>query len=202
MIGQQIGYVRVSTIDQNISRQLDGVELDIIFTDKCSGKNSERPELNNLIRHARYPDTVHVHSLDRLARNIHDLWTIIKKLSEKRVNVKFHKENIEFNCSNDGLSALHELMFNMLGSFAQFERSIILERQREGIAIAKREKRYKGGVPKLTLEQADRVRKLLETGVSKSEIARQLNITRQTIYSYLKPDRENFRPDSSKPRRV
>lgn len=199
--GQQIGYIRVSTVDQNTSRQLDGVDLTKVFEDKCSGKNADRPQLQAMIEYAREGDTVHVHSLDRLARNFDNLKTIVKTLSEKGVNVHFHKENLQFNCSENGLSPMNELMFTMLAAFAQFERSIILERQREGIAIAKKEKKYKGGEPKLTEEEFEKMKLLLETGVSKSEIARQLKITRQTIYAYLSPDREKFRT-TLKPRNI
>ena len=185
MTGQQIGYLRVSTTEQNTSRQLDGIELTKTFEDKCSGKNADRPQLKLLIDYAREGDTVHVHSLDRLARNMDDLKSIIKTLSGKGVNVRFEKENLDFNCLGNGLSPMHELMFNMLAAFAQFERSIILERQREGIALAKKAGKYRGGQPKLKDEQITELKNMLEAGVSKSEIARRLNITRQTIYAYI-----------------
>ena len=186
MTGQQIGYIRVSSAEQNTSRQLEGVTLTKIFEDKCSGKNADRPQLKALIDYAREGDTVHVHSLDRLARNIDDLRNIVKTLSNKGVNVHFHKENLDFNCSGEGLSPMHELMFNMLASFAQFERCLILERQREGIAQAKKSGKYRGGQPKLKEAEVQELKTMIGIGLSKSEVARRLGVTRQTVYSYLK----------------
>ncbi len=183
--GQQIGYVRVSTEEQNTARQLEGINLTKVFEDRCSGKNADRPQLQALIEYARQGDTVHVHSLDRLARNMDDLKSIIKTLSAKGVSVKFHKENLDFNCQGDGLSPMHELMFNMLAAFAQFERSIMLERQREGIAQAQKAGKYKGRKHKLTAEQVVDMRQMLAAGKSKSAVSRAFEISRQTLYSYL-----------------
>jgi DNA invertase Pin-like site-specific DNA recombinase len=186
MSGQQIGYLRVSTIDQNTARQLDGVALSKTFTDKLSGKDRERPQLQAMIEYARHGDTVHVHSLDRLARNIEDLKNIIKSLTGKGVDVFFHKENMEFKSDAGGLSAMQELMFSMLASFAQFERAFMLERQREGIQKAKEQGKYRGGQPKLDEKQIKQLKDLLGLGLSKTKVAEKMGITRQTVYTYMK----------------
>ena len=139
---QQIGYMRVSSVDQNTLRQLDNMELDEVFTDKCSGNTIERPELKRLIKYARAVDTVHVHSIDRMARNVGDLIEIVKTLNAKGVSVKFYQEQLLFAADNS--NPMSELMLNLLGSVYQFERSMLLERQKQGIAKAKAAGKYKG----------------------------------------------------------
>ena len=136
-----IGYIRVSSVDQNTARQLDGVKLDQTFTDKVSGSTVDRPELAQMLRSVRSGDTLHVHSIDRLARSLSDLLALVKDLTAKGVAVKFHKENLLFAGEAD---PMQELMLSLLGSVAQFERSMIRERQREGIAKAKEAGKYKG----------------------------------------------------------
>jgi DNA invertase Pin-like site-specific DNA recombinase len=139
---QQIGYIRVSSADQNTVRQLDNMELDVKFTDKCSGSTIKRPELKRLIEYARAVDTVHVHSIDRMARNVGDLIEIVRTLNDKGVSVKFYQENLLFAADNS--NPMSELMLNLLGAVYQFERAMILERQRQGIAQAKADGKYKG----------------------------------------------------------
>jgi DNA invertase Pin-like site-specific DNA recombinase len=139
---QQIGYIRVSSADQNTVRQLDNMELDVEFTDKCSGSTIKRPELKRLIEYARAVDTVHVHSIDRMARNLGDLIEIVRTLNDKGVSVKFYQENLLFAADNS--NPMSELMLNLLGAVYQFERAMILERQRQGIAQAKADGKYKG----------------------------------------------------------
>ena len=136
MTGQQVGYVRVSTLIQNTSRQLDGVALHKVFEDKASGKNVDRPQLTACLAHLREGDTLHVHSMDRLCRNLDDLRRIVKDLTGRGVVVKFHKEGLSFTAEDSPMS---NLLLSMLGAVAEFERSLILERQREGIQIAKGE---------------------------------------------------------------
>ena len=140
-MGQRIGYQRVSTVDQNTDRQLDGVELDKVFTDKASGKDANRPELHVRIEYVRDGDTLVVHSMDRLARNLEDLRRIVRELTGQGVRVEFVKENLTF-AGDD--SPMNTLLLSMLGAVAEFERSMILERQREGIALAKAAGKYKG----------------------------------------------------------
>ncbi len=139
--GQVIGYRRVSSLDQNTARQLDGLELDEVFEDKVSGKSMERPALLAMIKHARKGDTVVVHSMDRLARNLGDLKAIVSQLVTKGAQVRFEKENLVFSGKAD---AMAELMLNLMGAFAEFERSMIKSRQMEGIAIRKAAGGYAG----------------------------------------------------------
>ncbi len=134
MNGQKIGYKRVSTIDQNTARQLDGVPLDKLFEDKASGKDTNRPELQAALGYCREGDTLVVHSMDRLARSLVDLRGMVTKLTERGVAVEFVKENLRFNGDDSPMAIL---LLSLLGAVAEFERSLILERQREGIALAK-----------------------------------------------------------------
>jgi DNA invertase Pin-like site-specific DNA recombinase len=182
MSGQQVGYIRVSTVDQNTARQLDAVQLDKVFTDKCSGKDTNRPALEKCLEHLREGDTLHVHSLDRLARNLEDLRRIVRTLTGKSVVVKFHKENLTF-AGDD--SPMANLLLNMLGAVAEFERSLILERQREGIAVAKAEGKYKGRKPKLDAEQVASLQERAKAGEKKAVLAREFQISRETLYQYL-----------------
>ncbi len=185
MAGQQIGYVRVSTVEQNTARQLDGVELDKIFEDKCSGKNTDRPALKACLEYVREGDTLHVHEISRLARNMADLNRLVDELTAKGVAVKFHKEGLEFNASK-ATDAMMKLLFQVMGAFAEFERNMIRERQAEGIAKAKAEGKYRGGQDKLDDAQVGELRRLAAEGVSKARLARDFNITRPTVYRYLK----------------
>lgn len=148
-----IGYIRVSTTDQNTSRQLSDltIELDKIFEEKVSGATREREQLKALIDYVRDGDTVYVHSIDRLGRSLIDLKNIIEELKIKGVTVIFVKNGLEFNASQS--NSTHELMFNILASFAQFERDMIKERQAEGIAKAKAAGKYKGKSRKVTNQQ-------------------------------------------------
>jgi DNA invertase Pin-like site-specific DNA recombinase len=139
--GQRVGYVRVSTLDQNEKRQLEGQVLDRVFTDKASGRDTSRPELTELLRFARNGDTVVVHSMDRLARNLDDLRSLVQTLTRKGVRVEFVKESLVFTGED---SPMANLMLSVMGAFAEFERSLIRERQREGIALAQQGGAYKG----------------------------------------------------------
>ncbi|WP_409259746.1 recombinase family protein [Pseudomonas sp. KCJK9009] len=136
-----IGYIRVSTADQNTDRQLDGITLDKRFEDKLSGSTIDRPQLLAMIEWVREGDVVHVHSIDRLARSMADLLQLVASLNAKGVHIHFHKESMLFTGED---SPMQKLMLNMMGSFAQFEREVMKERQREGIAKAKEKGVYKG----------------------------------------------------------
>ncbi|AFB72979.1 recombinase family protein [Corynebacterium pseudotuberculosis] len=177
-----IGYQRVSSVGQNEQRQLDGIHVDEMFTDKASGKDANRPQLQAAIRYARKGDTFTVHSMDRLARNIIDLRTIVEELNGKGATVRFIKENLEFTGEDSPMS---NLLLNMLGAVAEFERSMIKERQAEGIAIAKAEGKYKGRKPSLSPEQIQQVRQLKAEGESISTIAKQFGVSRPSIYRAL-----------------
>jgi len=181
---QTIGYIRVSSLDQNAERQLDGVKADKVFTDKASGKDTNRPQLQAAIEYVREGDTLIVHSMDRLARNLEDMLRLVRELNGKGVTVRFQKENMTFEGSNSDPRSV--LMFSMLGAFAQFERSLIRERQREGIAIAKAKGVYRGGKPKLSEEQARKLLDRVSIGVPKAAVAREFKISRETLYQYLR----------------
>jgi len=140
--GQRIGCVRVSSVDQNTDRQLDGIELDRVFADKASGKNAgDRPQLQELLGYAREGDTIIVHSIDRLARNLDDLRRLVNDLTSRGVRIQFVKETLTFSGDDSPMS---RLLLSMMGAFAEFERAIIRERQREGIEKAKKKGVYKG----------------------------------------------------------
>jgi len=180
--GQRVGYVRVSSLGQCTDRQLDGVPLDQTFTDRCSGRDTNRPALIALIKHVRAGDTIVCHSLDRLGRNLTDLRALVTDLTDRGVRVEFVKEGLTF-CGGD--SPMQTLLLSMLGSVAEFERALINERQREGIALAKAAGRYKGGVPKLSRDQVAELRTRVAAGEPKAALAREFSITRQTLYNYL-----------------
>src|SRR5215212_8374867 len=141
MTGQRVGYIRVSTLDQEAGRQLEGIQLDRTFTDHASGKDTKRPQLEELLSFVRTGDTVFVHSMDRLARNLDDLRRIVQALTNKGVRIEFVKENLTFTGED---SPMASLMLSVMGAFAEFERSLIKERQREGIALARKRGAYRG----------------------------------------------------------
>ena len=170
-----VGYIRVSTVDQNTDRQLDGYTLDKVFEDKCSGKDTKRPALQQLIEYVREGDTVVVHDISRMARNLEDLLSLVKMFNAKGVAVRFHKENLSFTGED---SPMQQLMLAMLGAVYQFERSMILERQREGIQQAKAAGKYKGGKPRVNTEE---IKAALESGMSIRKVAESLNVGISTV---------------------
>jgi DNA invertase Pin-like site-specific DNA recombinase len=139
MTGKHIGYIRVSTIEQNLERQLEGIKLDRSFVDKVSGKSVDRPALQEMLAYVRDGDTIIVHSMDRLARNVDDLRQIVNGLTAKQVKVKFIKEALEFTGEDSPIS---NLLLSVMGAFAEFERTLIKERQMEGIELAKKRGTY------------------------------------------------------------
>ncbi|GGP71824.1 recombinase family protein [Shewanella saliphila] len=175
---QNIAYVRVSSLDQNTERQLSdcGVALDKTFTDKLSGATTERPELLAMLDYAREGDCIHVHSIDRLARSLVDLQGLISQLNTKGVAVHFHKESLVF--SGDA-NPMNDLLLNMLGAVAQFERATILERQREGIVKAKAAGKYKGR--KANTANHDQIKKLLDSGMSVRKVALEIGCNPSTV---------------------
>ena len=177
--GQQVGYIRVSSIDQNTIRQLDGLSLDKTFTEKLSGKDTKRPVLQECLAYLRDGDTLHVHSIDRLARNAKDLLNLVEEMIGKGVNLKFHKNNLTF--SPDLKDHMAKLQLTMLAAFAEFERELIRERQREGIAIAKAAGKYSGR-RKITDELIAEAKARTERGVPLSRVAKDLKVSRETLY--------------------
>ena len=172
---EKVGYIRVSTVDQNTERQLDGVEVNKTFTDKCSGKDTNRPQLRALLEYVREGDEVHVHDISRMARNLEDLINLVKQLNGKGVSISFHKENLTFTGEQN---PMQELLLGVLGSVYQFERSMLLERQREGIQKAKEKGKYKGRPQQVDREK---VRELLAGGLSIRKTASQLGIAVSTV---------------------
>ena len=154
---KNIGYIRVSSIDQNTARQLKGVLLDKTFTDTCSGKDTRRPGLIDLLH-------------------------IIESLKQRAVAVVFHKEGLTFSGKED---PFQKLQLQIIGAVAQFERAMIKERQREGIAIAKAAGKYKGRKPSFTAEQAEQARQMVAAGQSKTDVARHFGVSRTTLYKVL-----------------
>lgn len=189
--GKQVGYIRVSSADQNTERQLQNIRLDKVFEDKCSGKDTNRPQLKACLEYLREDDTLHVHSLDRLARNVEDLLTTVRSLTESGVTVVFHKENLTFAPdSPDNSNGMSRLMLTIMGAIAEFERNLIKERQREGIAIAKSKNKYKGRPSTITESTKKDILQLKEIGVSISAIARKYNRTRQWVYRALQTQKK------------
>ncbi len=182
--GQRVGYIRVSTVDQNTERQLEGIDRDKTFTDKASGKDAKRPELQQALTYCREGDTLYVHSLDRLARNLLDLRRIVSELTDKGVAVVFVNNALTFTA--DKSDPMATLMLNVLGAVAEFERSLLRERQAEGIAIAKAKGICQGRARKLTPHEAQEVREQVYAGVPKAAVARAYGVSRETLYQYLK----------------
>ncbi len=183
MSGKKIGYIRVSSIDQNPDRQLEDIILNKKFIDKASGKDTARPELQAMLDYVRDGDTVIVHSMDRLARNLDDLRQLVMKLTSQEVSVQFIKEGLTFTGED---SAMSKLLLSVMGAFAEFERSLIKERQMEGIALAKKRGVYKGRKRALSEEQVIEIKERVERGEKKTDIARDLGISRETLYQYFR----------------
>ena len=181
-VGQIVGYARVSTLEQNVARQLEAleVECDKIFVEKVSAaKTSNRPQFQEMLRYLRDGDILQVTSADRLARSTRDLLDIVQSLKDRGVQVEF-LDNPALNTD----TPQGEFMLTILAAVAQLERSIIRERQAEGIAIARAKGKY-DRAPKLSPEQAREVRRLDALGVPKTAIARKMGCSRHTIYSVL-----------------
>jgi len=184
--GQVVGYLRVSSAEQNVARQIEAVgQVDRSYTDRISGKDTDRPALAEALRYLRDGDTLRVASMDRLARNVDDLRRIVRDLTERGVRVEFVKEALTFTGDD---SAMSNLLLSILGSVAEFERALIRERQAEGIAAAKARGEYagRGGRPRaLSPEQVAEARQRLAEGLSKAEVARSLGVGRSSLYRAL-----------------
>jgi len=179
MAGQRVGYIRISTSDQHPDRQLDGQTLDRVFTEHASGKDRNRPQLAALCAFVRTGDTVVVHSMDRLARNLDDLREIVQTLTQRGVAIHFVTKHLTFT-GND--SPMATLILSMLGAVAEFERALI----REGIAMAKQRGVYKGRKKVLNPATIAQVVDRAAAGESKTALARELGISRETLYQYLR----------------
>lgn len=183
MNGQKIGYVRVSSSDQNTDRQLDGLALDRTFTDKVSGKTTDRPQLQEMLRFVRDGDQLFVHSMDRLARNLIDLRQMVQELTGRGIRITFVKEGLVFNGDD---AAMSMLLLSVMGAVAEFERAILKERQAEGIRIARLKGVYKGRKAALTDDQREEIRQKIAAGIPKARIAREYRCSRETIYKCIR----------------
>jgi len=186
--GKRIGYIRVSSVDQNEARQVEalaGLHIDKVFTDKASGKDTKRPQLQAALDYLRDGDVLVVHSMDRLARNMRDLQNLVAELNAKNIAVEFAKESLSFSGDDSPIS---KLMLSILGGVAEFERSIIRERQREGIAVAKGRGAYRGRKRALTAEQVTAIRQRAAAGERKAGLAREYGVSRETLHQSLRPE--------------
>jgi DNA invertase Pin-like site-specific DNA recombinase len=185
----RIGYIRVSSIDQNTDRQLDGEALTVTFTDKASGKDTDRPQLQAMLA-GNWPvgSVVVVHSMDRLARSLADLLKIVEELTGRGISISFLKEGKTFKGSATP-DPMDKLMLSMLGAFAEYERSLIRERQREGIAKAKAKGDVYKGRPKKH-DDAELVARIVaeatKAGANKTKVAAANKISRETLYQYIR----------------
>lgn len=183
--GLTIGYCRVSTADQNLDRQLETIgDVDRVFTDHASGKKgAPRQGLEDCIDYLRDGDELRVASMDRLARSLIDLRQLVDHILAKGASVHFIKERAIYH--PDATDPRDQLTLNLLGSFAEFERSLIHERQAEGIALAKAAGKYKGRAKKLTDKEVQEIREKIAAGVPKAKLAREYNVNRTTLYRAL-----------------
>lgn len=184
-------YARVSSLGQNTDRQtLNEKDFDLVYIDKCSGKNTQREQLTAMLGSLRPGDEVTCHSLDRLGRNTFDLLDLVQKITDKGCSVSFIKENLKFEPGKS--NPISNLMFEILAAIATFERSLIRTRQAEGIAIAKAKGKFKGGTNKLSDYAAKELKKLvLAKEISISEAMKRYGVSRASVYNYLKRKNKN-----------
>jgi DNA invertase Pin-like site-specific DNA recombinase len=185
--GKRIGYIRVSSVDQNEARQVEALadlSIDKLFLDKLSGKDTNRPQLQAALDYMREGDVLVVHSMERLARNMRDLLNLVADLNAKGIAVEFVKENLNFTGDDSPMS---KLMLSILGGVAEFERAIIRERQREGISVAKGKGVYRGRKRALTSEQVAAIRTRASAGEHKAALAREFGVSRETLHQALRP---------------
>ncbi|MBV5301280.1 MAG: recombinase family protein [Methylococcales bacterium] len=176
-------YRRVSTVIQNTDRQLLDVPCDREYEDKLSGKDTNRPQFLLMMANLREGDIINVHSLDRVGRNTKDILEIVQQVKDKGCLIHFHKENLKFDGTKSDLYS--DLLLTILAGFSEFERSIILERQREGIAIAKAKGVYTGRRKKLSVEQLEEMKLDFNAGVAKTKIAEKYGVTRAYVYQLV-----------------
>lgn len=175
-----IGYVRVSTVEQNEARQLETMKkynVEKIFSEKISAKDTHRPKLQEMIEFAREGDTIIIHDFSRLARNTQDLLNLVEQLNVKGINLISSKENIDTSTSTG------KLLLTVIAAINQFERENLKERQLEGIAIAKKNGVYKGRKPIEIENFGQHYQRWRSRAVSKTQLAKDLGISRQTLYN-------------------
>jgi len=187
--GMAVGYIRVSSTSQNTDRQMDGfnnLDLDKVFTDKVSGASIDRPELKACLEYLRENDTLYIYSMDRLARNLVDLQSIVNDLTGRGVRIKFIKEQLTFE--QNGNNPMNTLLLQVMGAFAEFERNLIKERQMEGIQSAKAKGVKFGRKAKLTPDQKEEIKDRLMSDpfVKKVDLMKEYDISRATFYRLVK----------------
>ena len=179
----RVAYVRVSSVEQNENRQIEALKINNIekwFVEKVSGKDANRPRLQEMLDYVREGDIVYVHDLSRLARSTFDLLEISKVLQKKGVHLVSNKESV------DTTTPAGRLMFTMIGAIAEFERDVILERQREGIALAKAQGKYKGRRAKEIPNFADYYERYMHRKITKAEIQRENHVSRTVVDRYFR----------------
>lgn len=182
-----VGYARVSSVEQNLDRQLVRLKaenVETVFVDKISGKNLDRPGFSSMMEYVNEGDTLVICSMDRLARSLMDLLNVTRTLQAKGVTVRFLKEKLELSSSGE-TSAISKFLMAMMGAVAEFERSLIRERQQQGIALAKARGVYKGRKP-IDDERLAEAKRRIASGIPKTKVAKELKIGRTTLYKYLK----------------
>ena len=182
----RVAYIRVSTQEQNEARQIEGLkkyDIEKTFIEKVSGKNiTDRPELQSLLDFVREGDTVYIHDFSRLARSTKDLLEIVERLTDKGVHLVSNKENV------DTSTPTGKLMLTMIGAIAEFERQNLLDRQAEGIAIAKAEGKYKGRKA-VEIEDStftEQYTRYMNREITKTELAKILKVSRPTLDKMIK----------------
>ena len=181
----KVAYVRVSTVEQNEARQLEALEkydIEKWFTEKVSGKDTNRPQLQAMLDYVREGDTVYIHDFSRLARSTKDLLELVEQLQSKGVHLVSNKENLDTGTPTG------KLMLTMIAAINEFERENLLERQREGIALAKEAGKYQGGQVKRIKEQDfnSAYERYQRRELNKKELAAELKISRPTLDKLLK----------------
>lgn len=181
----KVAYVRVSTVEQNEQRQIEGLEkygIEKWFTEKVSGKDSNREQLQAMFEFVREGDTIYIHDFSRLARSTEDLLNMVDKLNAKGVHLVSNKEQIDTSTPQG------KLMLTMIAAIYEFERTNMLERQKEGIEIAKREGKYKGRKA-ITIEDntfTEQYERYMNREITKVELAAVLNVSRPTLDKMIK----------------
>jgi len=182
--GKIVGYTRISTPEQNAESQLSGLQIDKWFKEEASAKDTNRPVLQELLNYLRDDDIVYVQRMDRLARNIDDLRSLVKIINGKGASIKFIAEGMIFDGQDSPVS---NLMLTVIGAFGEFERRIARERQLEGIEVAKSKGKYKGRKPSLSKDEFEKVKHMIyNLGMSKAKVAREFSVSSMTIYQYLR----------------
>ena len=179
----KIAYVRVSTIEQNEARQVEALEkhgIDKWYKEKVSGKDTNRPQLKAMLDFAREGDTIYIHDFSRIARSTKDLLDIVEQLEAKKVHLYSNKESIDTSTPNG------KLMLTMIGAINEFERANLLERQREGIAIAVKEKKYKGRKEVKVNDFGKYYERYSNREINKAQLAKELNVSRPTLDKLIK----------------